>query len=302
MCGWLPASPHAQLRSPAEQARRATAARHGRVEREQHDVGGEVQEDDRGRGDERHGEDHRQVVALEARERPDHRAPEPGEAEDRLDVHRDPDRHRGFVQHHAVGVAGRDMVVTLVTLRHHAEKHHAARHALQDVGEVFGPHQRPRAVAVVVGAHEGARHGAWFDTASRTNIFLDDSDVMSAVSSGLNGSGIICTGVNGINCFVPSATCLAPTDSNTLNNKPYAASAYPATTQQANVYICYAQPGNGPRVGTLGAHPTDNSWRLGDINVSLLMNFALITPFIQNLFGTGINMAFNEHFTIQGKP
>jgi hypothetical protein len=32
------------------------------------------------------------------------------------------------------------------------------------------------------------------------------------------------------------------------------------------------------------------------------MNFGLITPFIQNMFGNGLNMAFNEHFTIQGKP
>jgi hypothetical protein len=50
------------------------------------------------------------------------------------------------------------------------------------------------------------------------------------------------------------------------------------------------------------AAPPDNSWRLGDINVSLLMNFQLITPFIQSLFGAGINLAYNEHFTIQGKP
>jgi hypothetical protein len=50
------------------------------------------------------------------------------------------------------------------------------------------------------------------------------------------------------------------------------------------------------------AAPPDNSWRLGDINVSLLMNFQLITPFIQSLFGNGINLAYNEHFTIQGKP
>jgi Flp pilus assembly protein TadG len=148
-------------------------------------------------------------------------------------------------------------------------------------------------------AREGARHGAWFDTASRSNIFLDDSDVMSAVNAGLSGAGFTCTGTS---CFVPSATCLASADGNTLNNKPYAASAFPAATQQVNVYICYTQPSNGAQLGTLGAHPTDNLWRLGDINVSLLMNFALITPFIQNLFGNGINMTFNEHFTIQGKP
>ena len=158
------------------------------------------------------------------------------------------------------------------------------------------------AVSLQGAAREGARHGAWFDTASRSNIFMDDSDVMSAVSAGLSGSGINCTGLNGINCFVPSGTCLAPADSNPLNNKPYAAAAFPATTQTVNVYICYTQPSNGAQFGTWASHPTDNYWRLGDINVSLLMNFALITPFIQNLFGNGIKMTFNEHFTIQGKP
>lgn len=147
-------------------------------------------------------------------------------------------------------------------------------------------------------AREGARHGAWFDTASRSNIYLDDQDVMTAVNAGLSGSGISCVNLS---CFVPSASCLVPTDSNGVNNKPYPASAFPGTTQQVDVYICYTQPGGG-QTGTVGAHPLDNSWRLGDINVSLLMNFALITPFIQNLFGNGIPLAYNEHFTIQGKP
>jgi hypothetical protein len=68
-----------------------------------------------------------------------------------------------------------------------------------------------------------------------------------------------------------------------------------------SVYICYTAP-CGAQQGSMAIHPNDNSWRLGDINVSILMNFGLITPFIQNMFGNGINMAFNEHFTIQGKP
>jgi len=143
-------------------------------------------------------------------------------------------------------------------------------------------------------AREGARHGAWFDTATRSNTYLDDADIMSAVNSALSGAGLTGT-------FVPGA-CLAPTDGNGVNNKPYSAAAFPASTQQVNVYICYSSPNGGPQVGTLAAHPTDNSWRLGDINVSLLMNFGIITPFIQSLFGSGINLTYNEHFTIQGKP
>ena len=144
-------------------------------------------------------------------------------------------------------------------------------------------------------AREGARHGAWFDTASRSNTYLDDADVMDAVNSALAGSGLTGT-------FQSAGGCLSPTDGNAFNNRPYNAAAFPGSTQQVNVYICYTYPGGGLKLGSLANHPTDNSWRLGDLNVSLLMNFGLITPFIQSLFGSGINMTYNEHFTIQGKP
>ena len=87
-----------------------------------------------------------------------------------------------------------------------------------------------------------------------------------------------------------------------MNNKPYSQVAYPVGTQQVNAYICYTYPGGAFQTGSRGVPPGDNSWRLGDINVSLLMNFALITPLIQGLFGNGIDLAYNEHFTIQGKP
>ncbi len=146
-------------------------------------------------------------------------------------------------------------------------------------------------------AREGARHGAWFNTSARANLFLDDADIMQAVNQSLGGAGLTGT-------FVPALGCLTPTDSpqNPFNNKPYAAAAYPLASQAVNVYICYTYPGGGLQTGTMPSHPTDNSWRLGDINVSLLMNFQLITPFIQNLFGNTLSLAYNEHFTIQGKP
>jgi Flp pilus assembly protein TadG len=144
-------------------------------------------------------------------------------------------------------------------------------------------------------AREGARHGAWFNTAARANNYLDDTDIMSAVNSGLSGAGITAN-------FIGSGGCLSPTDGNPFNNKPYAAAAYPAATQQVNAYICYTFPGGALQTGSRNLAPTDNSWRLGDINVSLLMNFALITPLIQGLFGNGLDLAYNEHFTIQGKP
>jgi Flp pilus assembly protein TadG len=144
-------------------------------------------------------------------------------------------------------------------------------------------------------AREGARHGAWFNTSARNNNFLDDTDVMSAVNAGLNGAGLVAN-------FQASGGCLSPTDGNAFNNKPYSQGAFPGSTQQVNAYICYTYPGAAFQTGSRATPPSDNSWRLGDINVSLLMNFALITPLIQGIFGNGIDLAYNEHFTIQGKP
>ena len=153
------------------------------------------------------------------------------------------------------------------------------------------------AVSLQGAAREGARHGAWFNTAVRANNYLDDADIMTAVNQSLLGAGI--TGVQ-----VTSAGCLAGTDGNSFNNKPYPVSAYPSTPQSVNVYICYTPPSSmgGSPLASRALAPTDNLWRLGDINVALLMNFQLITPFIQTMFGSGINLAYNEHFTIQGKP
>ena len=146
-------------------------------------------------------------------------------------------------------------------------------------------------------AREGARHGAWFNTAGRYNPYLDDADVMTAVKQALYGAGFSDSQIN----WVPEIGCLAPTDGNSAYDKPYPQAAYPTTPQTVNVYICYTDP-NGNLFGTLASHPTDNSWKLGDINVAILMRFSLITPLIQGLFGSGLDLAYNEHFTIQGKP
>src|SRR5207244_12486627 len=39
------------------------------------------------------------------------------------------------------------------------------------------------------GAREGARHRAWFSSASRQNNFLDHGDVVTAAEQGLCGAG-----------------------------------------------------------------------------------------------------------------
>jgi len=152
-------------------------------------------------------------------------------------------------------------------------------------------------VSIQGAAREGARHGAWFNTAARANNFLDDTDVMTAVKQSLYGAGFTDPQIH----FIPSGGCLLPSDGNADGNKPYPQAAYPVASQNVNVYICYTDP-FGNRTGSRPTAPTDNSWKLGDIDVSVLMNFQLITPLIQGLFGNGIDLAYNEHFTIQGKP
>ena len=146
-------------------------------------------------------------------------------------------------------------------------------------------------------AREGARHGAWFNTAARQNNFLYDDAVLTAVKQALYGAGFTDAQIHLMN----SGGCLAPSDGNPNGDKPYPQSAYPAQAQNVNVYICYTDP-SGNQVGSRFSPPPDNSWKLGDINVALLMNFQLITPLIQGLFGQGLDLAYNEHFTIQGKP
>ena len=146
-------------------------------------------------------------------------------------------------------------------------------------------------------AREGARHGAWFNTAARQNNFLDDNDVLTAVKQALYGAGFQDSQIH----LMQNGGCLAPSDSNVNGNKPYPVAAYPNAPQNVNVYICYTDP-SGNQVGSRLSAPPDNSWKLGDINVALLMNFQLITPLIQGLFGNGLDLAYNEHFTIQGKP
>ena len=99
-------------------------------------------------------------------------------------------------------------------------------------------------------AREGARHGAWFNTASRQNIYLDDNDVMTAVKDGLHGAGFQDTQIH----LITTAGCLTPTDGNAAANKPYPAAAYPAQIGHVNVYICYTAP-NGNTYGTIANHP-----------------------------------------------
>jgi len=145
-------------------------------------------------------------------------------------------------------------------------------------------------------AYAGARHGVWFDTGSHQNRYLDDADITLAVNRGLTGAGL--ASVSG-----PQGTCPVGLD-NSVNDPPYASNVYPTGLNAAYLYICYTRPGGGSPIGTLttAPGPFDTSWRLGDVNVIVLLNYGLATTFMQstlNAFG-GIHVASNAHFTVQG--
>src|SRR5258706_15199527 len=59
-------------------------------------------------------------------------------------------------------------------------------------------------------AREGARHGAWFDTAGRYNPYLYDDPIMLAINQGLSGAGVSATDIK-------AGGCLSPTDGNGFN-------------------------------------------------------------------------------------
>lgn len=142
-------------------------------------------------------------------------------------------------------------------------------------------------------AYSAARHAAWFDFGERQNKYLDDTDIVNAANQALAGSGL--TAVNQNAC--PNGS------GNSVNNPPYAASNYPTGYDTVNLFICYTQPGHAP-VASIATAPgvDDSSWRGGDINVILLMNYGLATGFMQGVLNAagGIHVAANTHFTIQG--
>lgn len=142
-------------------------------------------------------------------------------------------------------------------------------------------------------AYAGARHAAWFDFGKRQNIYLSDAEIVNSVNQTLSGSGL--TAVNGGAC---------PTgQGNSQNNPPYDPSLYPSGYNTVRVYLCYTKPGSAP-VASIGNAPApfDYSWRGADVNVILLMNYGLVTGFLQSALnaGGGVHLAANTHFTVQG--
>jgi Flp pilus assembly protein TadG len=124
-------------------------------------------------------------------------------------------------------------------------------------------------------AREGARHGAWFDAPNQGTPYLDDTDIHAAVDQELTAASLPAS--------VLKPGCPSVTDGNGYHNPPYASAAYPATTNQAWLYICY------PPILAGGQ----------DLNVIVLYSYAPLTPLISGQFGV-FHLAANEHVTVQG--
>ena len=141
-------------------------------------------------------------------------------------------------------------------------------------------------------AREGARHGAWFDEPTRHNPYLYDSEIKTAVDQTL-------AGISGVAPSVLAGNCPETADGNPYHNPPFVSSAYPAVGvyNQPNLFICYD---NDPDLD-LATAPTDNSRKLQDLNVILLMNYGLATGFMQSQIGRSIQVAAYAHIIIQGR-
>jgi len=148
------------------------------------------------------------------------------------------------------------------------------------------------AVGMQSATREGARQASWFDPATGTNPYLNDSAIKSAVDAILTNSGLPASRLQN-----SSTTCPSPSDGNSSYNPPYVASAYATTDlNQPLLYICYADtPGLD-----LATSPSDNSMKGLGVNVILVMNFGFASGFMQNALGNSASVAANTAMTIGG--
>jgi hypothetical protein len=141
-------------------------------------------------------------------------------------------------------------------------------------------------------AREGARHGAWFNTAQRQNQYLDDNDIFDAVNSTLKGAGL------------NNASLQAGCPGGAPHNTPYPNGSYPPAGQ-VFVYICYdslgAQCGAySCRSGSSPPASDDLSWTGKDLDVIVLYSYPYVTGFLSSFLGPSIQVPANEHMYIQG--
>jgi Flp pilus assembly protein TadG len=150
-------------------------------------------------------------------------------------------------------------------------------------------------VAIHNAAYEGARHGAWYEETRQVQPYLYDAPIKSTVDDSLRGGGLPASvlrnssGAGAQNC---------PGSASSNYNPPYADSFYPTSVNQPWLYICY---NNSPSTDYTTA-PTDNSRRLQDLNVVVLLSYGPMNGTFQDQVGSTIHLAANWHVTVQGHP
>jgi Flp pilus assembly protein TadG len=142
--------------------------------------------------------------------------------------------------------------------------------------------------ALSTSAREGARHGAWFDAPKLTHPYLYDAQIKAAVDAELATISLPASTLQN-----PTTTCPNPTDGNAYHNPPYMSSAYPPSTNQTWLYICYDNTSGVD----FTSPPAGQS--LQDVNVIVLYTYGPLTPVAAAQFGT-FHIASNMHMTVGG--
>ncbi|MDQ6692189.1 MAG: pilus assembly protein [Candidatus Dormibacteraeota bacterium] len=149
-------------------------------------------------------------------------------------------------------------------------------------------------------ARAGARHGAFFNTPTNQQPYLDDADIKTAVDQVLLGDGLNASTLRA------SGSCISPTDGNTWANPPYATTAFPTNANSPWLYICYDS--QGPlKAGTKATPPPvgDATYTGSDLVVVVLARYGLLGGLSSEYLNQGASLlsipltAF-QHFGVQG--
>jgi Flp pilus assembly protein TadG len=137
-------------------------------------------------------------------------------------------------------------------------------------------------------AREGARHAAWYDAPNLSHPYLYDAQIKAAVDAELAAISLPAAILKN-----PATTCPNSSDGNTLHNPPFISTAYPSTTNQPWLYICYNN--------TPGLDYTSPATNMGqrDVNVIVVYTYGPLTPAVKSQFGV-FQLASNVHMTVQG--
>jgi Flp pilus assembly protein TadG len=142
-------------------------------------------------------------------------------------------------------------------------------------------------------AYEGARHGAWYDETQQVQPFLYDTAIQSAVDDALTAGNMPASVLKNTS---GGTTCPGTSSSN--YNPPYPDSAYPTAVNQPWLYVCY----NNTNGTDYTSAPTDNSRKLQDLNVIVLISYGPIDGTFKDQIGASIHLASNWHVGVQGHP